>query len=145
MMLGEINEVIAMTGNHIANRDTESYASSLLRIESGVIATFQAVQATGSIGPSEDFRITGSKGEIVLERGRSGRLMLYNESHPNGHLVMNTLEGKMNSYGAELKDFSEAVLYGKPLAASPEYALGELRTALAMYRSVETRKWEKVW
>jgi len=44
-----------------------------------------------------------------------------------------------------ITDFEQAVLDGKPLAAGPEVSLGELRTALAIYRSAKTRQWEKVW
>jgi hypothetical protein len=51
----------------------------------------------------------------------------------------------MNSYGAELKDFSEVVLDGTTMAAPPEFSLGEFRTAKAMYRSVDSGHWEKVW
>ena len=53
--------------------------------------------------------------------------------------------GYLRSYEAELADFARAVLHGTPLAAPPEYAVGELRLALAMYRSAETKQWEKVW
>lgn len=145
LMLGEIEEVVASTGSHIDGRETESFGLSLLRFQSGVIATFKAVLTSGRIGPCADFRITGSDGEIILERGREGRLMVYNQKHPSGHAVMSSYEGKADSYGAELKDFSEAVLDGSELAAAPEFAMGELRTAMAMYRSEETRRWEKVW
>jgi predicted dehydrogenase len=51
----------------------------------------------------------------------------------------------MDAYGLELADFARAVLDGTELAAGPEESLGELRTALAMYRSAESRQWEKVW
>jgi len=44
-----------------------------------------------------------------------------------------------------LADFAHAVQHGTELAAGPEESLGELRTALAMYRSAESRQWEKVW
>ena len=44
-----------------------------------------------------------------------------------------------------LADFERAVLDGAPLAAGPEQALGELRAALAIYRSAASRRWEKVW
>ncbi len=33
----------------------------------------------------------------------------------------------------------------KPLEAGPEQSLGELRTALAIYRSAVSGKWESVW
>ena len=53
--------------------------------------------------------------------------------------------GYLQSYAGEMADFEAAVLDGKRLAAGPEAALGELRAALAMARSAETRSWEKVW
>jgi predicted dehydrogenase len=48
------------------------------------------------------------------------------------------------SYEGEWRDFETAVLDGTPLAASAEYGLGELRAALAMYRSAASRRWEPV-
>ena len=53
--------------------------------------------------------------------------------------------GYAQSFGPEIADFAAAVLDGKPLEAGPEYALGELRAALAIYRSAETGRWERVW
>ena len=145
MMLGEIDEVVAATERFIPEMEGESVAQAILRFESGVFGTFQAVQSTGRLAPIEDFRITGTKGEIVIERGREGRLMLYNEDNPSGKNVMSAFESKAASYGVEIADFASYVLDDTPLAAPPEFALGELRTAIAMYRSVRTRQWEKVW
>jgi len=145
MMLGEIDEVVAATARHVEDMEGESSAHAIFRFESGVVGTFDALQSTGAVAPVEDFRITGTDGELVLERGRDGRLMLYNGEHPGGLAVMSAFEGKAASYGVELHDFSCAVLDGKELDASPAFSLGELRTALAMYRSVESGRWEKVW
>ena len=77
--------------------------------------------------------------------GRDGQLILFNTEHPRGEVIMSAVEGKTNSYGEEIKNFCEVVLDGTTMAATPEYSLGELRTALALYRSIETGKWEKVW
>ena len=145
MMLGEIDEVVAATARFIPEMEGESIAQAILRFESGVIGTFQAIQSTGPLGPIEDFRITGTKGEIVIERGREGRLMIYDDDRPDGKNIMSAFESKAASYGVELADFANFVLDDTPLAAEPEYALGELRTAIAMYRSVSTGRWEKVW
>ena len=145
MMLGEIDEVIAATDRHIPEMEGESSAHALFRFRSGVIATFDALLSTGAVGPVEDFRVTGTGGELLMERGREGRLMLFNGDHPGGLAVMSAFEGKAASYGAELHDFSCAVLDGKEPEASPAYSLGEFRTAVAMYRSVESGTWEKVW
>jgi predicted dehydrogenase len=51
----------------------------------------------------------------------------------------------LDSYAGEWRDFEAAVLDGRPLAASPEYAIGELRAALAMYRSAASGRWERVF
>ncbi|MCZ6890640.1 MAG: Gfo/Idh/MocA family oxidoreductase [Gammaproteobacteria bacterium] len=143
--LGEIDEVIATTSHHVAGMEGESQAHAIFRFESGVTATFDALLSDSVAAPSEDFRITGTAGELVIENGRQGRLMLYDGSHPEGQAVMETFPGKVDSFGFELHDFSLAVLQGQPLRAPPEYSLGELRTALAIYRSAASRRWEKVW
>ena len=58
---------------------------------------------------------------------------------------MSKAEGRRASFATELQDFASAVLDGTPLVAGPKASLGELCTALAMYRSAESRAWEKVW
>ena len=145
IMLGEIDAAIAATGSHIEAMEGESWVQALFRFQTGVIASFNALLHASPVGKTEDFRITGSLGEIVIEHGREGRLLLFNAENPEGETVMQTFPGKVDSYGAELHDFSLAVLEGKALAASPAFSLGELRTALAMYRSVASGQWENVW
>ena len=145
IMLGEIDEVVAVTGRHIPRMDGESWVHALIRFANGLTASFDALLTGGETGPTEDFRITGTTGELVIESGRDGNLLLFNNEHPKGKAIMASFPGKVDSYGFELKDFCEHVLDGKPLAATPEYSLGELRTAFAMYRSVESGTWEKVW
>ena len=145
MLLGEIDAAIAITGRHIEAMEGESFAHALFRFQSGVTATFDALLHASPVAPTEDFRITGSTGEIVIEHGREGRLLLFNATHPEGTELMQGFPGKVDSYGEELKDFASAVLHGTELAAPPEKALGELRTALAMYRSTQSGRWESVW
>ena len=146
MWLGEIDEVVAVTGHLVTEMEGESFARSLLRFESGVVAVFDAIYGEVFVGPGEEFRITGTSGELVVEKGLDGRLLHYNCSHPDGEVIMHKGKGRgPASFGRELADFSRAVLEGTPLAAGPDYALGELRTALALYRSAATREWTKVW
>lgn len=145
MLLGEIDAAIAVTGRHIEAMEGESFAHALFRFQSGVTATFDALLHASPVASTEDFRVTGTGGEIVIEHGREGRLLLFNATHPEGTEVMQGFPGKVDSYGEELKDFASAVLHGTELAAPPERALGELRTALAMYRSTQSGRWESVW
>ncbi|MEE6247460.1 MAG: Gfo/Idh/MocA family oxidoreductase [Pseudomonadota bacterium] len=145
MMMGEVDEVIGVAGRHIPQMQGESWSRLLLKFENGSVATLACQNVLYAAGPVEMFRITGTEGEIQITGGRNGELILFNPDHPKGRVVMNAVEGKINSYGAELKDFSEVVLDAKTMAATPAYALGELRTALALYRSIESGRWEKVW
>ena len=85
------------------------------------------------------------KAIVVIEKGRPGRGLLYDREHSEGRSILNEGEMFEDAYGLELADFARAVLHGTELAAGPEESLGELRTALAMYRSAGSRQWEKVW
>lgn len=146
--LGEVDEVVAVTGRPLAEMEGESLARALLRFQSGVVASFDALTAGAVMGPGEEFRITGTRGELISERGYPGRLLLFHEQHPDGEVLKENMwdgDGRLASFGYELADFAQAVLTGSPLAAPPEYSLGELRTALAIYRSANSRQWEKVW
>lgn len=146
MWLGEVEEVVAVTGRPLAEMEGESFMRSLLRFQSGVVAVFDTLYGGAVIGASEEFRVTGTLGEVVSERGWKGRLLLFNQEHPDGEvLVTDKWDGRVAAFGYELVDFANAVLHGTPLAAGPEYSLGELRTALAIYRSAESKQWEKVW
>jgi predicted dehydrogenase len=145
--LGEVDEVVAVIGRPFAEMEGESLARALLRFQSGVVATFDTLCAGTVLGPGEEFRLTGTLGEIVSERGYPGRLLLFNKEHPDGKVLKENKwdgDGRLASFGYELADFAQAVLTGSPLAAPPEYSLGELRTALAIYRSAKSRQWEKV-
>ena len=174
MLLGEVEETIAVTRRHIDGMEGESLVQALLRFRSpqrgsargypsqekspqrgsargypshgsGVVASFDSLLHAGPVAATEDFRVTGTAGELVIEHGPEGRLLLVDADHPQGEKLMDAFPGKVDSYGVELHDFSLAVLDGRPLAATPEFSLGELRTALAMYRSASSGRWEKVW
>ena len=107
---------------------------------------FDGMVLRSVLGPDPWWRVTGTAGEILVDGGFGGvgGVRLYDAQHRNGLLVQEA-QGYEKSFGPELLDFSLAVLDGKPLEAGPEVSLGELRTVLAMYRSVETKQWEKVW
>ncbi len=147
LWLGEVDEVVAVTGRPFAEMEGESLARALLRFQSGVVATFDTLCAGAVLGPGEEFRLTGTLGEIISQRGYPGRLTLFDRQHPDGKVLKDNMwdgDGRLASFGYELADFAQAVLTGSPLAAPPEYSLGELRTALAIYRSAASRQWEKV-
>jgi UDP-N-acetyl-2-amino-2-deoxyglucuronate dehydrogenase len=142
MWLGEVDEVVAALGYPHPDMEGESLCRALLRFESGTIAAFDAMLTTGSIANRPLFTVTGTKGECTVEG--SGWVKLFDGTEWKGTRV-GEQGGYLQSYEAELHDFARAVLRGTQPAASAAYALGELRLALAMYRSAETKQWEKVW
>jgi predicted dehydrogenase len=123
----------------------ETLARALLRFESGVVAGFDALHGGAHMGGGDEFRVTGTLGEVLIERGAGGRVVLFDKEYPAGHIIMTKDEGRADAFGYELADFANAVLDGAPLAAGPEHSLGELRIALAIYRSAASRQWERVW
>jgi predicted dehydrogenase len=142
MWLGEVDAVVGATGRPWQAMQGESLVRALLRFESGVVASLDGVLRDPPFAPEPMFRLTGERGEITIER--PGRVVLFDAASPEGRPV-GEAGGYLRSYPGEFADFAAAVLDGRALAAGPEVALGELRAALALYRSTASGAWEKVW
>ena len=143
MWLGEIDSVVATTARPLSDMQGESLARALLRFRSGITAAFDAIYLDSVFAPDDMWRVTGTTGELTIS-SRGGGLWLWNASRRRRELLLQS-GGYPKSFGGEMKDFATAVLDGTPLKAGPEVSLGELRTALAIYRSTETGAWESVW
>jgi len=140
-----LKEVVGVIGHPLAQMEGESLTRALFRFESGKTAVFDAMMIDTVFAPDPWWRITGSKGELTINAGLDGaELWLWDPDNPQGKMLFSS-RGYTESFGPELADFAAAVLDGKTLAAGPEQALGELRAALAIYRSAETGQWEPVW
>lgn len=144
MWLGEVDAVVGTLGHPLKQMEGESLMRSLLRFDSGVTAVLDAMMIDTVFAPEPWWRITGSKGELTIDGGFEGALRLYDADHRDGVQLMD-IQGYPQSFGPELADFAAAVVDGKTPEAAPEHSLGELRTALAIYRSAESGHWEKVW
>jgi UDP-N-acetyl-2-amino-2-deoxyglucuronate dehydrogenase len=145
MWMGEIKEVVGVIDHPLAHMEGESLARALFRFESGKTAAFDAMMIDTTFAPDPWWRVTGTKGELTINAGLDGaELWLWDKENPKGKKLYAS-PGYTESFGPELADFTAAILYGAPLAAGPEQALGELRTALAIYRSVDSGQWEQVW
>lgn len=140
IVLGEVAEVIAVTGRSMEAMDGESIARALLRFRSGVTASLDVIMASGPVSRQPHLQFIGRLGEIVVTN--DGVVELYDAAHPTGTAVFSG--GYMLGYRGVWADFEAAVLDGHPLAASAEYSLGEVRTALAINRSAVTHAWESV-
>jgi UDP-N-acetyl-2-amino-2-deoxyglucuronate dehydrogenase len=141
MWLGELVEVVAATGRPYAAKEGESMCRALCRFDSGVVASFDAVLCPGPVAPLPLFQVTGSRAEIVIDV--LGRVKVYDGTDPRGTVVGHG--GYRQSYEHQFAAFETAVLDGVRPGVGAEYSLGELRGALAMYRSARSRRWESVW
>ena len=117
----------------------------LIKFENASAGVLNCQNYVHAAGPADLFRVTGAEGELLITGGREGVLTLFNSSFPKGEIIMSGVAGRKNSYGEEIKNFCEVILDGTDMAASPEFSLGELRTALALYASIRSGRWEKVW
>jgi len=142
ILLGEIDKVVAFTAKPLPSMEGESLVRALFKFPNGVIATFEATMADTVFSPDPYWRIIGTKGEIVIE---DIGVKLFNKEHPSGKQVLSDSGGYFGSFAPEIEDFANAVNQGTKLAAPAEHSLGELRTALAIYKSVKEEKWVKVW
>jgi predicted dehydrogenase len=137
---GELTEVVAATARLHPAMQGESLCRALCRFESGLVASFDALMATAAGLPVPRFQLTGTAGEIVIDALHVRRF-----EASGGEGVVVGPSGYLESYAAEWRDFEAAVLDGSPLAATAAYGTGELRAALAMYRSAASGRWERVW
>lgn len=145
MWMGELKEVVGVIGHPLAQMEGESLARALFRFQSGKTAIFDAMMIDTVFAPEPWWRITGTKGELTINAGLDGaELWLWDADNPKGKKLFAS-PGYTESFGPEIADFAAAILDGKTLAAGPEQALGELRAALAIYRSAESGQWEQVW
>jgi predicted dehydrogenase len=144
MWLGEVTEVLAVTGHPFAAMEGESMVRSLCRFDGGVVASFDVTLTPGAAALEPFFQVTGTKGELVVEA--LGEVRLWDGS-PGTELTGEVVArgNYMNSYGGQIQAFEATVLDGTPYPVPPAYALGELRAAHALTRSAETRRWEPVW
>ncbi len=144
LWLGEVSEVLAVTGHPFSAMEGESLCRSLCRFESGVVASFDVTLTPGAAALEPFFQVTGTKGELVVEA--LGEVVLW-DGTPGTELHGKVVArgSYMHSYGAQIQAFEAAVLDGADYPVTPEFALGELRAAQALYRSAESRRWEPVW
>jgi predicted dehydrogenase len=142
MWLGEVEEVVGALGHPWAPMQGESLVRALLRFRTGIVSSLDGLMKDSPFASEPMFRLTGRLADVTIER--PGRVVLWNAQHPQGTQVGGE-GGYLESYYGQFADFEAAVLDGRPLAAQAEFAVGELRTALALYRSAASGRWEKVW
>jgi UDP-N-acetyl-2-amino-2-deoxyglucuronate dehydrogenase len=141
MWFGEVDEVTGATGRPYGRMASESLVRALLRFDSGIVSSLDLLLADTPFAPESLFRVTGTEGELLIEADGSVRINTRGRRlEPVGERA-----GYLESYSGAFIDFAAAILHGTPPEADARTSLGELRTAMALYRSVDSGRWEEVW
>lgn len=141
VVLGEVDEVVAVTGRIWPEMDGESMVRALIRHRSGITSSLDVMLARGAVSYQPHFQFIGTKGELLVTV--AGEVLLFDGRDRDGTVVGRG--NYMHSYRGVWVDFEAAVLDGRALAADAAFSLGELRTALAIEASAASRTWEPVW
>ena len=83
----------------------------------------------------------------MIEGQFEGGALLFTQDEPNGVSIVGDARGFVSSYTPQMQDFCAAWASGQGTAAlmrPPAFAVGDLTTALAIYKSARTGKWENV-
>jgi len=148
-MREEVESVVAITGRPLPVLEGESMAHAILEFASGKHASFQAtVLGSGSAMSTKEpcFRVIGTKGEVVIVGGfGAGGYIVTAGGKEEPLLPPDAPGGFLTSFGPQMTDFAENVLAGTPFHRCPEYAMGDLLVAKAIYKSAASRQWEPVW
>ena len=137
---GEVIETFCKFSYPHPLMEGESLSQAIFTFENSVTAIFEGVLTEKTVFLKDyPFRITGTLGEIVVGPEGNG-VYIFDQEHPKGIQVLNE-HGYINSFYHQFHDFYSCVSAGKSPDASAEYALGEMKVALAMERSNSERAW----
>ena len=137
---GEVIETFCKFSYPHPLMEGESLSQAIFTFENSVTAIFEGVLTEKTVFLKDyPFRVTGTLGEIVVGPEGNG-VYIFDQEHPKGVQVLNE-HGYINSFYHQFHDFYSCVSAGKSPDASAEYALGEMKVALAMERSNSERTW----
>ena len=131
---GEIKELFSKFSYPHPLMEGESLSQAIFTFENSVTAIFEGILTEKTVFSKDyPFRITGTLGEIVVGPEGNG-VYIFDQKYSDGVQVLNK-HGYINSFYHQFHDFYSCVSAGKIPDASAEYALGEMKVALAMERS----------
>ena len=165
MWLGEVVAVSATLGRSLPHMAGPSIAAALLRCRrkrggATVTATLEVMLSPACVraASSPFFRVTGARGEIVIDASFDGGATLWTVASSDGldaetqvadgggmgpamHRQVLCREGWDASYAGEMRAFCDAVSTGASLAQSVRDAIQDLRVIEAIHEAAERGCW----
>ena len=152
MFFGPVRKVACFTNSLIHDYESEDSAVAMLSFESGAIGTVDAFFCIPDASSKNILEIYGSRGSILARgtvgQGDSGEMVAFLEAEgadydaqqaraaePGGLVIS---PPPVNTYRAEVEEFSAALLEGRPHANSAELGLQSQKVLAACYESART-------
>ena len=153
MFFGRITRVSCFINNSIHNYKSEDSATAMLFFENGALATVDTFFCIPDNNSKNVLELYGSKGSILAEgtigQGPAGRMVAFLEQDGGDYdaqQVRSAAEGMaiepepVNTYQAEIEEFSRAVLEDRQPAISGELGLRSQKILTACYESAKSGK-----
>ena len=151
MFFGPVSAVSCFINNTVHPYGSEDSAAVLLRFANGALATvdtFFCIQDTSSQNVLE---LYGSRGSILAQgtigQAATGIMTAYLQSADAGYEARQSRSGETgmqiapeprNTYRAEIEEFSQALLEGRPNPLDAQHGLRSQQTLAACYESART-------
>ena len=153
MFFGRIARVSCFINNSVHNYKSEDSATAMLFFENGALATVDTFFCIPDNSSKNVLELYGSKGSILAEgtigQGSAGRMKAFLEQNGKDYDAQQsrsaadglTIEPEpVNTYQAEIEEFSRAVLDDREPAISGELGLRSQKILTACYESARLGK-----
>ncbi len=153
MMLGDVTSVSCMVNNTVHNYKSEDSAVAMLRFACGAIGVVDTFFCIPDAASKNRLELYGSQGSVLAEgtlgQAPAGTMMAFLEEADGGYDAQQARSDAggqeiapepVNTYRAEVEDFSRHLLEGNSLAWSAELGLRSQTILTACYESAKTGK-----
>ncbi|HOB76661.1 MAG TPA: Gfo/Idh/MocA family oxidoreductase [Phycisphaerae bacterium] len=151
MFFGPVREVSCFINSSVHAYKSEDSAVAMLRFENGALGSVDTFFCIPDNSSKNVLELYGSKGSVIasgtIGQGPAGQMTAYLEADAAGYDATQsrpTGEGvpiaptPVNTYQAEIEDFSRALLEGRSLAPCAQAGLRSQQILAACYESART-------
>ena len=157
VFLGKVAEVNAFVGNLVHDYKSEDSAAVLLKFESGALGVVDNFFNIPDEASANVLELYGSQGSVRCEgtvgQGAGGRCLLTLLKETGGYDAKQARQEqgaqelqyeKVNTYRAEIEDFSDAILSNRQPAVTYDDGIWSMKVCEAVYKSARTGRTVKL-
>ena len=153
MFFGKVSRVSCFINNTVHDYESEDSATALLRFENGALATVDTFFCIPDTSSKNVLELYGSQGSILAKgtigQGPAGQMVAFLEGDNKGYDAKQTrgedaaitiAPEPANTYRAEIKEFTQAIIEDRESVISAELGLRSQRVLAACYESARSGK-----